>query len=112
MPAAVFLSAYSIPQISSVVHKGFMSILWIIRVGTSVTRLTAVGRWATRTARPLLRSLVVKAKSRPVDQDGFFGWCEVTFSYDGWGLSGTRLFCAVRGLLNRWTVPSHRLTLR
>lgn len=42
MPPAVFLSAYSIPQISSVVHEGFVSILWIIHVGTSVTRLTTV----------------------------------------------------------------------
>jgi hypothetical protein len=61
MSPAVFLSVYSIPQISSVVHKGFMSILWIIRVGTSVTRLTAVGRWATRTAAGTARTPLVVA---------------------------------------------------
>jgi glycerol kinase len=45
--------------------------------GTGSVCLRTVGRWATRTARPLLRSLVVKAKEPPCDQDGSFA-CTVT----------------------------------
>ncbi len=81
MPPAVFLSAYSIPQISSVVHEGFVSILWIIHVGTSVTRLTTVEQEPT--AKP------------PCDEDGYGLICRsdgvfqlTAWSSDARGLQG------------------------